>query len=212
MWGGKELRVVSTIHFRTPTSKSSGVKLTSEAWGLERNPPTRDTEGSQSGPGSDVSGSQHRASCYLLPWPSCLPCRVPRVIPQGHRAIQRRAGCKGGQVAPSTSAPVEALPSSSRQQGWRTYSFPNQWQMAALAFPLALPVPNKSEWPDLEEAVREVQVAQSCPTLCDPIDSTVHGILQARILEWVAFPFSRGSSQPRDRTQVSRIAGGFFTI
>ena len=40
---------------------------------------------------------------------------------------------------------------------------------------------------------------------------TVHGILQARILEWVAFPFSRGSSQPRDRTQVSHIAGGFFT-
>ena len=46
---------------------------------------------------------------------------------------------------------------------------------------------------------------------CDPIDYTVHGLLQARILEWVAFPFSRGSSQPRDRTQVSRNAGGFFT-
>ena len=44
------------------------------------------------------------------------------------------------------------------------------------------------------------------------MDYTVHGILQARILEWVAFPFSRGSSQPRDRTQVSHIAGGFFTI
>ena len=43
------------------------------------------------------------------------------------------------------------------------------------------------------------------------MDYTVHGILQARILEWVAFPFSRVSSQPRDRTQVSRIAGGFFT-
>ena len=55
------------------------------------------------------------------------------------------------------------------------------------------------------------KVALSCPTLCDPVDYTVHGILQARILEWGAFPFSRGSSQPRDRTQVSRIAGGFFT-
>ena len=44
-------------------------------------------------------------------------------------------------------------------------------------------------------------------TLCDPKDCTVHGILQARILEWVAFPFSRGSSQPRDQTQVSHIAG-----
>ena len=50
-----------------------------------------------------------------------------------------------------------------------------------------------------------------CPTLCDPMDYTVHGILQARILEWVAGPFSRGSSQTRDQTQVSRIAGGFFT-
>ena len=47
--------------------------------------------------------------------------------------------------------------------------------------------------------------------LCDPMDYTVHGILQSRILEWVAFPFSRGSSQPRDRTQVSHNAGGFFT-
>ena len=57
----------------------------------------------------------------------------------------------------------------------------------------------------------EVQVAQSCPTLCYPMDDTVHGIFQARILEWGAFSFSRESSQLRDRTQVSRIAGGFFT-
>ena len=47
----------------------------------------------------------------------------------------------------------------------------------------------------------KVKVAQSCVTLCDPIDYTVHGILQAKILEWVAFPFSRGSSQPRDWIQ-----------
>ena len=45
----------------------------------------------------------------------------------------------------------------------------------------------------------------------DPMDYTVRGILQARILEWVAFPFSRGSLQPRDGTQISLIAGGFFT-
>ena len=51
----------------------------------------------------------------------------------------------------------------------------------------------------------------SRPTLCDPMDYTVQGILQVRILEWVAFPFSRGSSQPRDQAQVSHIAGGFFT-
>ena len=57
----------------------------------------------------------------------------------------------------------------------------------------------------------KVKVAQSCLTLCNPMDCTVHGILQARILQWVAFPFSRRSSQSRDRTQVSLIAGGFFT-
>ena len=57
----------------------------------------------------------------------------------------------------------------------------------------------------------KVKVTQSCLTHCNPMDCTVHGILQARILEWVAFPFSRGSSQPRDQTQVSRIADGFFT-
>ena len=59
-------------------------------------------------------------------------------------------------------------------------------------------------------------VTQLCPILCDPMDcrptgSPVNGILQARILEWVAIPFSRGSSQPRDQTQVSHSAGGFFT-
>ena len=57
----------------------------------------------------------------------------------------------------------------------------------------------------------EVKVTQSCPTLCNPMDYIVCGILQARIPEWVAFFFSRGSSQPRDGTQVSHIAGGFFT-
>ena len=57
----------------------------------------------------------------------------------------------------------------------------------------------------------KVKVAQLCPTLCDPMDYTVQGILQARILEWIAFPFSRGFSQPRDQPQVSGIAGEFFT-
>ena len=56
-----------------------------------------------------------------------------------------------------------------------------------------------------------MKVAQSCLTLCNTMDCTVHGILQARILEWVAFPFSRGSFQPRDQIQVSHFAGRFFT-
>ena len=67
---------------------------------------------------------------------------------------------------------------------------------------------NLSEW---------VIVAQSCLTLCDPTVcslsvSSVHGILQARILEWVAVSFSRGSSQPRDQTRVSCIAGRRFIL
>ena len=62
----------------------------------------------------------------------------------------------------------------------------------------------------------KVKVAQPCSSLCDTIDcslprSSVHGILQSRILEWVAVPFSRGSSQPRNWIGVSCIAEGFFT-
>ena len=63
----------------------------------------------------------------------------------------------------------------------------------------------------------KVLVAWFCPTLCDPMDyslpgSSRHGLLQARILEWVAISFSRRSLQPRDWTQVSCVAGRFFTI
>ena len=62
----------------------------------------------------------------------------------------------------------------------------------------------------------KVLVTQLCLTLCDPMNCSppgfsVHGIIQARILEWVVISFSRGSSQPRDRTHVSCIAGRFFT-
>ena len=63
----------------------------------------------------------------------------------------------------------------------------------------------------------ESEVTQSCPTLCDPMDCSLpgfslHGIFQARVLEWVAISFSSGSSWPRDRTQVSCIAGSHFTL
>ena len=58
--------------------------------------------------------------------------------------------------------------------------------------------------------MKESEVAQSCPTLCDPMDcslpgSSVHGIFQAIVLEWIAISFPRGSSRPRDRTRVSGI-------
>ena len=61
------------------------------------------------------------------------------------------------------------------------------------------------------------EVTQSCPTLCNPVDcslpgSSIHGIFQGRILEWIAIPFSRRSSQPREWTQVSRIVGRCFIV
>ena len=72
-------------------------------------------------------------------------------------------------------------------------------------------------WAHGGESESESEVAQSWQTLCDPMDctlqdSSVHGIFQAGVLEWVAISFSRGSSQPRDRTQVSCIPGRCFTI
>ena len=69
----------------------------------------------------------------------------------------------------------------------------------------------------ISHASKYVLVAPSCPILWNPMDyslpgSSVHGILQAGILEWVAMPLSRGSSWPREQTWVSCIAGKFFTI
>ena len=70
------------------------------------------------------------------------------------------------------------------------------------------------DWFDL---LQFTEVAQPCQILWDPMDcslpgSSIHGIFKARVLEWSAISFSRGSSQPRDRTQISGIAGGFFTV
>ena len=71
--------------------------------------------------------------------------------------------------------------------------------------------------PCLSPWKKESEVSQLCPTLCDPMDcslscSSVHGIFQARVLVWVAISFSRGSSQPRGWTRVSRIVGRGFII
>ena len=74
-----------------------------------------------------------------------------------------------------------------------------------------LVVTKLGNWDQDNISIVKVKVSQLCPTLCDPMEYTVHGILWARILEWVAFPFSRGSSQLRDWTKVSLIAGRFFT-
>ena len=72
----------------------------------------------------------------------------------------------------------------------------------SMVFPVVMHGCEKWKW----------KVTQSCPIHCSPMDYTVHGILQARILEWLAFFFSRGFSQPRDWTQVSCIAGRFFAV
>ena len=86
------------------------------------------------------------------------------------------------------------------------------WGLMLIVFTKVLPALLSTNNP-----IMLVLITQLCPTLCDPMDcsqpgSSVHGILQARILEWVGIPFSRGSSQPRGGTQVSYIAGRFFTI
>ena len=67
------------------------------------------------------------------------------------------------------------------------------------------------------EKLYENEVSQSCPTLCNPVDcslpaSSLHGILQTRILEWVAISFARGSSRPSDQTQDSCIVGRHFNL
>ena len=72
-------------------------------------------------------------------------------------------------------------------------------------------------WSWVHMSGSESEVAQSCPTLCDPMDcslpcSSIHGIFQARVLEWVAIAFSRGSSRPRDWAWVSRIVSRRFTV
>ena len=103
----------------------------------------------------------------------------------------------------------------SRQEYWSGKPFPSSEDLPdSGSKPRSLALPANS-LPSQSES--ESEVAQLCPTLCDSVDcsppgSSVHGILQARILEWVAISFSRGSSQPRDQTRVSCIVGGCFIL
>ena len=76
---------------------------------------------------------------------------------------------------------------------------------ASAKFALSVPTMWVSEW------VRKGKSLSHVRLFATPMDYSVYGIFQARVLEWAALPFSRGSSQPRDRTQVSHIAGGFLT-
>ena len=93
----------------------------------------------------------------------------------------------------------------------------NCWVVAGTGEPGGLPSMGSQGRTRLKRLSSSSSVTQSCPTLCDPMDcilpgSSVHAILQARIVEWVSIPFSRGSFWPRDWTRVSCTAGRFFTV
>ena len=108
----------------------------------------------------------------------------------------------------------------SRQEYWSGLPFPSPGDLPDPGFePTSLTSPTLADgffttsatWEAQVSVESESEIAQSCPTLCDPTDcslqgSSIHGIFQARLLESVAISFSRGSSQPRDRTWVSHIA------
>ena len=101
-----------------------------------------------------------------------------------------------------TSPPLFDWAISMCQQGWKPWTSSWRSKRCSMVFSVL-------QWKSL---FKRSEVAQSCLTLCDPMDcnlpgSSLHGILRARVLEWVAISFSRGSSWPRDRTQVSRIPG-----
>ena len=98
------------------------------------------------------------------------------------------------------------------QKNWSVTNY-NAIQLSICNTREKIETPTYCAW---EMKVRAL-VTQACPTLWDPMDcsppgSSVHWIVQARILEWVAIPFSGGSFRPRDRTEVSRTAGRFFTF
>ena len=110
-----------------------------------------------------------------------------------------------------------------RQEYWSGLPFPSPGDLLSPGIESSSPAlaggffTTEPPWKAVDLFESEREVAQSCLTLCDPMDcslpgSSVHGIFQARVLEWVVIFFSRGSSWPRDRTLVSRIAGRHFTV
>ena len=100
---------------------------------------------------------------------------------------------------------------------WPAYRFLRS-QVRWSGIPISLRIFHSLLWSTQSEALKwRSEVTQSCPTLCNPMDyslpgSSIHGIFQASILEWVAISSSRRSSWPRDWTQVSRIVGRCFIV
>ena len=123
------------------------------------------------------------------------PLLAPRSqLPSFWAKVPLKSHAKRLYVLPSAFSPPE------RELECTGYNRSTSWNMSKSYKNCA------SYWPEYR-----VKVTQSCLTLCHPMDCTVPGILQARIPEWVAFPFSRGSSLHRNWTGVSCTAGGFFT-
>ena len=133
-----------------------------------------------------------------------LESQNPRIIERQSGRICRLVG--QGELQPSHLANEASVKLPERGGVMMPIYWWQQWKQLIVL---------TTRWQALFTMKVKVKGAQSCPTLCDPMDcgpsgSSVYGILQARILEWVAIPFSRGSSQSKDQTQVSRIAGRFL--
>ena len=110
-----------------------------------------------------------------------------------------------------------ATPQTAAHQAPPSLGFSRQEHWSGLPLPVTCSHQLSNSLKDTDQGLKWSEVAQSCPTLCDPMDcslpgSSVHEVFQSRILQWVAISFSRGSSRPRDRTRVSHIIGRRFTV
>ena len=143
------------------------------------------------------------------PCPSSSPgvhsnTSIESVMPSSHLIL-----CRPLFLLPPIPPSIRVFSSeSTRRMRW-----PKYWSFSSIIPSKEHPFINSGEQHHRPVCMRAKSI-QSCPTLCDCSlpDSSLHGILQARILEWVAMPSSWKSSQPRDRTRVSRIAGRGFTV
>ena len=152
----------------------------------------------------DALVQDHSAGAYSLPAHPENSSRWP----------MKKEGTRKMKLLPGLTSSIPRCsfqPGHSNSNPWKPYK--NQERLFLYQEAGDLATKQQQQWRGRGwrlECWKKVKVAQLCPTLWNPIDYTVYGILQARILEWVAFPFSRRTSQPRDWTQVSCIAGRFF--
>ena len=137
-----------------------------------------------------------RVQLFATPW--TIACQAPLSMGVSRQEYWNGLPCFSPGDLPNPGIKPEPLMSPALACGFLTTS--GTWEAQF-----------NSKWSEVSE------VAHSCPTLCNPMGYSltgfaVHGIFQARVLEWVAISFSRGSSRPRDQTQVSCITGRHFTL